>query len=263
MSANRVNRPTITECRSPSGVSKTGSSPKATRWRGTMSIRAGSPTIRKKILGCNWRESEIACPTSRERSIRGTSLTRWPTTTAKNSKTKQAPKTTRVIAETGPAEYTRRCFRAARKANPVATLLINDYRMDAAYEKVIENLVDENGKPLYDVIGLQSHMHGGAWSNRRIWEVCERFAKYGVPLHFTETTILSGKRRWNSAQGEKWPSTSEGEKYQAAEVARFYTMVFSHPAAEAITWWDFCDPRRLEERPGRFSPRRYDSKTGI
>ena len=25
------------------------------------------------------------------------------------------------------------------------------------------------------------------------WEVCERFAKYGWPLHFTELTVLSGR----------------------------------------------------------------------
>ena len=167
-------------------------------------------------------------------------------------KNEQAPKTTRVIAETGPAEYTRRCFLAAREANPGATLLINDYRMDAAYEKVIENLVDENGKRLYDAIGLQSHMHGGAWSNRQIWEVCERFAKYGAPLHFTETTILSGKRGWSRPQGEKWLSTPEGEQYQADEVVRFYTMVFSHPAVDAITWWDFCDRGAWKGAPAGF-----------
>ncbi|HID56686.1 TPA: 1,4-beta-xylanase, partial [Candidatus Poribacteria bacterium] len=52
-------------------------------------------------------------------------------------------------------------FKIARKANPDATLLINDYRTDPEYERVIEELVDEEGKPVYDVIGIQSHMHGG------------------------------------------------------------------------------------------------------
>ena len=48
------------------------------------------------------------------------------------------------------------------------------------------------------MIGIQSHMHGGVWGNRQIWQVCERFARFGVPLHFTETTIYSaapGKER--------------------------------------------------------------------
>lgn len=164
----------------------------------------------------------------------------------------QAPKLTEAIAQTGPYEYTRRCFLAAREANPEATLLINDYRMDADYEKVIENLVDEKGARLYDVIGLQSHMHSQPWPNRRIWEVCERFAKYGVPLHFTETTIVSGDLQWDPPEGKRWPSTPEGERRQAEEVVRFYTMVFSHPATEALTWWDFCDRGAWKGAPSGF-----------
>ena len=167
-------------------------------------------------------------------------------------KTKQAPKLTRMIDDAGPIEYTRQCFEVARKANPTATLLINDYRMDAAYDRVIENLVDDQGHPLYDVIGLQSHMHTGTWSNRKIWETCERFAKYGVPLHFTETTIVSGKRQSAPPQGEKWSSTPEGEKRQAEDVVRFYTMLFSHPAVEAITWWDFSDRGTWKGAPAGF-----------
>ena len=62
-----------------------------------------------------------------------------------------------------------------------------------------------------------------------------------MPLHFTETTILSGQRAWDKAPGSPWPSTPEGEAYQAREAARFYTMLFSHPAVAAITWWDFSD----------------------
>ena len=167
-------------------------------------------------------------------------------------KNEQAPKLTRVIDEVGPIDYTRQCFQAARKANSNATLLINDYRLDERYKKVIENLVDDEGKPLYDVIGIQSHMHGGAWPNRKIWEVCERFAKYGVPLHFTEVTILSGKRNWHKPDGQKWLSTPEGERQQTEDVVRFYTMLFSHPSVEAITWWDFSDRGAWKSAPAGF-----------
>lgn len=136
----------------------------------------------------------------------------------------------------GIEEFTRTPFRIAREANPSATLLINDYRTGPEYERVVRFL-RIGGKALYDVIGIQSHMHGGVWSSRRIWDVCERFARFGVPLHFTETTIVSGPRR-----GRRWgPTTPEGEARQAREAVRFYTVLFSHPAVEAITWWDFCD----------------------
>jgi GH35 family endo-1,4-beta-xylanase len=153
----------------------------------------------------------------------------------------KAPKFTAMWKKYGQIAMPRECFLHARQANPQATLLINDYRTDAGYERVIEQLVDPAGKRLYDVIGIQSHMHGGAWPNRKIWKVCEEFARFGVPLHFTETTILSGQRVWDRPAGSPWPSTPEGEAYQAREAARFYTMLFSHPAVAAITWWDFSD----------------------
>lgn len=164
---------------------------------------------------------------------------------------RRAPKLTAAWKKVGQIEFTKACFHAARQASPDATLLINDYRTDPAYEKVIRQLTGARGKGLYDVIGIQSHMHGGAWPTRKIWDVCERFAKFGVPLHFTETTILSGKRTWQGKRGQ-WPSTPEGEAYQAREVVRFYTMLFSHPAVEAVTWWDFSDTRAWKGAPAGF-----------
>ncbi len=152
-----------------------------------------------------------------------------------------APKYTAMWKQYGQIAFTRECFLHARQANPRALLLVNDYRTDPAYQRVIEQLVDAQGRRLYDIIGIQSHMHGGVWSNGQIWQVCQQFARFGVPLHFTETTILSGERIWEKTAGSPWPSTPEGEAYQAREIARFYTMLFSHPAVAAITCWDFSD----------------------
>ncbi len=163
---------------------------------------------------------------------------------------RRAPRTSALWQKFGRVEFTRECFRHARKANPKAILLINDYRTDPAYEKLIEQLVDDQGKPVYDVIGIQSHMHGGVWPNQRIWEVCERFARFGVPLHFTETTIVSGEPGYE--RRGPWVTTPEGEARQAREVVRFYTMLFSHPAVEAITWWDFSDRGAWQRAPAGF-----------
>lgn len=163
---------------------------------------------------------------------------------------RRAPKMTGMWQKIGQMEFTKECFVHARKASPKATLLINDYRTDPAYERVIEQLVDANGKPMYDVIGIQSHMHGGAWSNQRIWEVCDRFARFKVPLHFTETTIVSGQH--GREKRDRWASTPEGEASQAREVARFYTMLFSHPSVAALTWWDFSDYHAWQGAPAGF-----------
>jgi GH35 family endo-1,4-beta-xylanase len=157
----------------------------------------------------------------------------------------RSPKLTAAIARMGIGDYVRTAFKAARQANPGATLLINDYRTDPAYpEKVISELVDSAGKPLYDVIGIQSHMHGRYWGAARAWETCERFTRFGKPLHFTETTVVSGPKRDSG-----WTTTAEGEVQQARFVTEFYTVLFSHPAVEAITWWDFTDQNAWQRAP--------------
>ena len=158
---------------------------------------------------------------------------------------KRAPKLTEAIAKIGIGEYVRTAFTVARKANPQAMLLINDYRTGRDYQdKVIKELVDKEGKPLYDVIGIQSHMHGGYWGAAQTWDVCERFARFGKPLHFTETTVVSGPKK-----GSTWVTTAEGEQQQAKAVTEFYTVLFSHPAIEGITWWDFTDQNAWQAAP--------------
>jgi GH35 family endo-1,4-beta-xylanase len=119
-------------------------------------------------------------------------------------------------------------------------------------QKVIAKLVDESGRPLYDVIGIQCHQHRQAWSAVETWRICERFAKAGKPLHFTETTILSGEPGWELRKENPQldsASTAEGERRQEKEVVRFYTVLFSHPAVQAITWWDLSDQGAWQGAP--------------
>jgi len=137
----------------------------------------------------------------------------------------------------GAVPYVAEHLKLARAANPKATLLVNDYRTDPPFYQILDALREE-GKLLFDAIGIQSHMHGGGWPLHRVWEVCDTYAKLGVPIHFTETTIVSGPR----IQGERWGQTTpEGEAAQADHVPKFYTALFAHPAVQAITWWDFSD----------------------
>jgi len=157
----------------------------------------------------------------------------------------RAPMLTQAITQIGVRAYLRQAFIAARQAHPDATLLINDYRTGAGYEKkVLAELAGAGDETLYDVIGIQSHMHNNVWKPGHTWEVCERFAPYRVPLHFTETTVVSGPKT-----GDSWVTTPEGETQQAEAVAEFYTLLFSHPAVEAITWWDFTDQNAWQGAP--------------
>ena len=141
-----------------------------------------------------------------------------------------------------PLELIKETFAAARAAGPKATLLLNDFDTSAKYEALIKDCLAA-GVPI-DVIGIQSHQHGSFWGGQRAYDVCERFARFGKPLHFTETTIISGEKKANMDwQGRytDWPSTPEGEARQAQQVAEFYRTLFSHPAVHGITWWDFSD----------------------
>ena len=159
----------------------------------------------------------------------------------------RSPKLTKAWQHVGRIAFTKQCFAAARAANPDATLLINDYRWDPAYAELIAKLVDDSGRRIYDVIGIQSHMHDVVWTPELTWEACERFAKFGVPLHFTETTVVSGPKP--KGKGGAWQTTPKGERIQARETARFYTVLFSHPAVEAVTWWDFSDRGAWRQAP--------------
>ncbi len=145
----------------------------------------------------------------------------------------------------GAVPYVRQHLQIAREANPAATLLVNDYRTDPPYHQILEALSAE-GKPLFDAVGIQSHMHSGGWPLGRIWKTCDAYGDFQVPLHFTETTIVSGPR----ANQDQWGSTNaEGERIQAEYVPKFYQMLFAHPAVEAITWWDFSDQGAWQGAP--------------
>jgi len=135
-----------------------------------------------------------------------------------------------------------KAFDVAKKANPQATLILNEYDLGTYEETITKSL--KQGVPI-DVIGIQSHMHSGVWWPKETWDVCERFARFGKPLHFTEVTILSGTGKWRA-----WTKTNpRDEKRQAKEIVEFYTILFSHPAVEAITWWDLSDQGAWEGAP--------------
>lgn len=138
----------------------------------------------------------------------------------------------------GPAQFTADALTWARAANPHATLLYNDYKLDADYTNLIKDVAKANA-PL-DVLGLESHMGGGAeWPMTKVWETAETFRPLGKSLHFSEVTVLSDDPK--AEHSKSWPSTPEGEKRQADYVEKFYTLLFSHPAVQGIGWWNFVD----------------------
>lgn len=152
---------------------------------------------------------------------------------------------TRICREMGRIPMVRMVFDAAREANPRATLLLNDFDMSSAYECLIEGVLEAGIK--IDALGLQSHMHQGYWGEEKTLDVLDRFSRYGLPLHFTETTLVSGHLMpehivdLNDYQIPQWPTTPDGEQRQADEIVRHYKTLLSHPSVQASTYWGISD----------------------
>ncbi|MDR0592466.1 MAG: endo-1,4-beta-xylanase [Bifidobacteriaceae bacterium] len=136
-------------------------------------------------------------------------------------------------------------FGEAKAANPAATLLLNDFDLSSAYECLVEGALAA-GVPV-DALGLQTHMHQGFRGEEQLRGIVERFGRFGLPLHFTETTLVSGDLMpaeivdLNDYQIPSWPSTAEGEARQADELVRHYRTLLAEPAVRAITYWDPFD----------------------
>jgi endo-1,4-beta-xylanase len=170
------------------------------------------------------------------------------------------PNKTRIAdwaAGLGAVPYVTEHLRVARAANPQATLLVNDYRIEPDYYRILDSLRDGR-KLLFDAVGIQSHMHDGVWPLHKVWDTCDTYGKLGLPLHFTESTIVSGPRK---GPGENWgETTAEGEARQAELTVKFYNALFSHPAVQAITWWDFSDLGAWQGAPAGWLRRDMSAK---
>lgn len=152
---------------------------------------------------------------------------------------------TPLAAERGGAGLIAFAAIEARAANPGVALHLNDFDLSSRYEDLVEEVL-ALGVPVAG-IGLQTHMHQGYRGEERALEVADRFARFGIPLHFTETTLLSGDLMppqivdLNDYVREDWPSTPEGEARQADELERHYRSLFGHPAVVSITYWGLAD----------------------
>ncbi len=172
---------------------------------------------------------------------------------------------TPVVAAVGDVAFVARAFAEARAANPGVALHVNDFDLSSRYEQLIARLLDAGVR--IDGIGLQTHMHQGYPGEERALDAADRFARFGIPLHFTETTLLSGDLMppeivdLHDYVRTDWPSTPEGEARQAEELERHYRSLFGHPAVVSITYWGLADrgawlgaPAGLVRRDGTPKP---------
>ena len=180
---------------------------------------------------------------------------------------------TPLARERGRIHMVRMAFEEARAANPSAVLVLNDFDLSSAYECLIEGVLEAGVK--IDAIGLQTHMHQGYRGEQEMQHILDRYARYGLPLHLTETSLVSGHLMpaeivdLNDYQIPQWPSTPEGEARQADEIVRHYRMLVAHPAVQFINYWGLSDagawlgaPVGLVRADGSRKPS-YDALEGL
>ncbi len=152
---------------------------------------------------------------------------------------------TRICKDLGRVRLVKEVFEAAKAANPDGIFLINDFNLSESYRILIDGCLNA-GVPI-SAIGIQTHQHQGYKGKEWLEDILERFSVFGLPLHFTENTLVSGEIMpadivdLNDYQVENWPSTPEGEERQKKEWKEMYEILFNHPKVEAITGWDFAD----------------------
>ena len=164
---------------------------------------------------------------------------------------------TRICKEYGRVPLVKAVFDEAHKMNPGAELLLNDFNTSSKYEELIEECLDA-GVPI-STIGIQSHQHQKYWGADKLYDVLERFSRFGLPIHFTENTLTSGDflvpeelEDLNDFQvtAEEWPSTPKGEERQMRQMEEMYRILFEHPQVKAVTGWDFTDGMWLNAPSG-------------
>ncbi|OQA86557.1 MAG: Endo-1,4-beta-xylanase A [Lentisphaerae bacterium ADurb.Bin242] len=148
-------------------------------------------------------------------------------------------------------------FETARRYFHTNRLIINEahsriwnnehfYRNRSPYFMQIERALA--GGARIDSIGMQYHMFYRAedeiaetaqyYDPERIFDVLDCYAKLGRPIQITELTIPA------------YRCTPEDEEIQAEILRNIYRMWFSHPAMEAILYWNLVDGFAYGTVPG-------------
>lgn len=177
------------------------------------------------------------------------------TLAGENHDPKRSGESTVFIREPDIVEWS---FACARKYLPHNRLIINEtnnvwrnFRYDRSqYFMQIERALARGAE--IDVIGLQYHlfylteekierMGKGMCSAQNIFNVLDQLAKFGKPLQITEITFPA------------FSDAEEDEQAQAEILTTLYSIWFSHPAMEAIIYWNMVDGYAAYAEPGDYS----------
>jgi GH35 family endo-1,4-beta-xylanase len=159
----------------------------------------------------------------------------------------------------------------ARDTNPRVLRLINNCcvfgeyvhdrkwtELDATYpqrtpHQFMRQLIDA-GVP-FDITGVQMYFPTRDLADSIL--LIDRFAELGRPVHITETGASSGPSP-NSVKLDTLPLPTTpyawhrpwDEELQAEWAEGIYTLAYSRPAVQAISWYDFVDPHSYIKNGG-------------
>lgn len=160
-------------------------------------------------------------------------------------------------------EVTKLACEVARDTNPRVRRLINNCcvfgeyvhrrkwtELDATYpqrtaHQFMRDLI-EAGAP-FDITGVQMYFPTRDLADSML--LIDRFGELGRPVHVTETGATSGPSP-NSVKLDTVPLPTGpyawhrhwDEELQAEWAEELYTLAYSRPYVEAISWYDFVDP---------------------
>ncbi len=159
----------------------------------------------------------------------------------------------RWVEKMGPINMMKFATKLVRSFQPDARLLYGDWNVHVEEYYDFLREIRENDVDI-DILGIQSHQHVDRWSEEETMRIMDRASEFGWPIHFPENSICSGNpigvTNYGAGARNQWSETEE-DLYSQAEFARnFYTLVFSHPATEALSWFDFTDHRWLDAPAG-------------
>jgi GH35 family endo-1,4-beta-xylanase len=140
--------------------------------------------------------------------------------------------------------YVHDAFVWSHRANPTATLILNEYRLiapEANRRRFIGlvRMLQEQNTPI-SVLGIQGHEpeKGRYWySPQQLWETYDELGALGCPLYITEFLPHSSGKPISGG----WRKGLWNEQTQAEFGEHFYRLSFGHPAVSCIVWFGLSD----------------------
>ena len=141
-------------------------------------------------------------------------------------------------------------MRMNKRAGATAAEVVNTYSEEQLADILYYYGELRNARQIASAL-VKSRMQQPISTTTQLMQVTERFERFGLPIHFTENTFVSGQLMppeivdLNDYKVDSWPSTPEGEARQAENLMTMMSYLFSRPLVEGFTTWDFEDHQWL------------------